>query len=547
MSFFFCNFVLLVNFNMQRYEKKSGFQFSVFGFQKNVDQRIELLSHFGFFVAIIFSARFHELRNTFGESAMILFNLINDPNFFSTSAWLSVNWFQKLMTILAVKSNFSLSSVSIVFSASPMLFLYGVFLIVNYILKQKSSGIFLLLLLLGINQTFFTAVHTPLMSAATIYLVIAVFRLVWEKYNNALSPLVEMGIWAFACLFLFVRVPPIAHGDIADGMYSFSFISYFSSVAISTFVISFAMVAYLVLFWIYKKRLKPLILFSVWTVLMFALIFIFGRNGLLNIRFELLFFPLIAGFVGFFVLFFETEFQQSTFRFWVFLALVFLAIFGQSRTLQEFEKRQNYVVKLLQHTPNRACELNNVETVDKFALPEHLQQLERYIDPTHLAFETLLISEFRGLPVQSVFFIPQNTTVSHLPFSFSDYTISDTAFIKRTLFDTIVYDTIAITGDSVQFAFNFVLKFHRGDSISVSVWRKGSNFGRLLITDNVFRHTRLWMPEQDISEPDSAGWQKLSTSAIIDKTDWHKVYVWNEKYKNEEISFENIRVEIWRE
>jgi len=159
----------------------------------------------------------------------------------------------------------------------------------------------------------------------------------------------------------------------------------------------------------------------------------------------------------------------------------------------------------------------------------------------------LLIAELRGLPVQSVFFIPENTPIYHLPFSFSDYTISDTAFIKRTLFDTIVYDTIAITGDSVQFAFNFVLKFHRGDSISVSVWRKGSNFGRLLITDNILRHTRLWLPEQDISEPDSAGWQKLSTSTIIDKTDWHKVYVWNEKYKNEEISFENIRVEIWRE
>jgi len=478
---------------------------------------------------------------------MILFNLINEPSFFSTSAWLSVNWFQNLTTILAVKCNLSLSSVSLVFSVAPMLFLYGVFLVATYVFKQKNSGIFLLLLLLGINQTFFTAVHTPLISAATFYLFIAVFRLVWKKYNKAFSPLVEMGIWAFVCLFLFVRVPPIAYCDVADGMYGFSFINYFSSVSIGTFVISFGMVAYLVLFWIYKKKTKLLILFSVWSALMLALIFVFGRNGLVNTNFELLFFPLIAGFVGFFVLFFETEFQQSASRFWVLLALVILAVFGLSRTFQAFEKRQNYVVKLLQHTPNQACEFNNVEAINKFALPEHLQQLEKYIDPTYLAFETLLISEFRGLPVQSVFFIPKNAHISHLPFSFSDYTISDTAFIKRTLFDSVVHDTLVITGDSAQFAFTFGLKLHRGDSLSFSVWRKGSNFGRLLITDNLRGHTRLWMPEQDISEPDSAGWQKLSTNTIIDKTDWHKVYVWNQNYKNEQIIFKNIRIEIWRE
>jgi len=437
-----------------------------------------------------------------------------------------------------------------VFSTTPTIFLYAVFLIANYVFKQKNSGIFLLLLLLGVNQTFFGAVHSPLILAATIYLVFAGFRTIWKKCHNDFSPLVEMGIWAFLCLFLFVRVSPTTYVDVIDGAHHHSFIGYFSSVAISIFVISFGMAAYLALFWIYKKQFKHLILLGIWTVVMLTLIFIFGRNGLVDVLFELLFFPLIAGIVGFFVLFFRDEIQRPAIHFWILLALFVFAIFGQLRTFQEFKHRQNSVVKLLNHTP---------KTADKHALLEQTQQLKKYIDPTYLAFETPLIASLFRLPVQSVFFIPADTTrvipnisekalnPAYFHFRSSNYTVSDTPFIKRTLFKSIVYDTVVTIGGKNQFALNAILKLHRGDSVYLSVWRKGSDFGRLLITDDLRISTRLWMPEHDISEPNAAGWQRLSTRLIIDKTDLHKAYVWNENYKNERIYFKNFRIEIWRE
>jgi len=528
---------------MQSYKKILNFS--------NANNRIEVLSHLGFLVAIGLSAWFHDLRSTFGESAMILFNLINEPKIFSSSIWFSAHWFQNLMTVLAVKSNLPLSVVSLVFSMAPAIFLYVVFLMVNYVFKQKNSGIILLFLLFGLSQTFFIAVHTPLILAATFYLIIEGIRVVLKKYRTDFCPLVEMCIWAVACLFLFafIRVSPNAYQDVITGTHSFSFLGYFP-VAISAFVIPFAMATYLVLFWIYRKQKKPLTLLSIWAILTMVLVFIFGRNGLVSVNFELLFFPLVAGLIGFFVLFFENELKQSASRFCILCALVVFAVFGQLRTLGDFQKRQNYVVRLLQHAP---------QTADKFALPEHLQQLERYIDPTFLAFETVLISSLHGRPVQSIFFIPEDgaKTIPSIPnrtfnpsyFCFSDanYILQKEPFIRRTLYESFIFDTIVATGNGVEFALTVGPELHRGDSVSLSVWRKGSDFGNLVISDNLRINTRLWLPEQHVSEADTAGWKKLTTSLLIEKTDWHRIYVMNRNYRNEQIYFKNFRVEVWRE
>lgn len=530
---------------MQSYKKNLNFS--------NADNRIEILSHLGFFVFIGFSAWFHDLRSTFGESAMILFNLINEPKIFSNYVWFSAHWFQNLMTVLAVKSNLSLPLISLVFSVAPSVFLYGIFLTVNYGFKQKKSGLILLLLLLGINQTFFVAVHTPLILVATFYLIIEGFRAVLKKYRSDFCPLVEMGIWAVACLslFLFISIFPNAYIDITYSVRWLSPVGYFSSVAVSTFVVSFLMAAYLILFWIYRKQIKPLILFGIWAISTMALIFIFGRNNLLDVNFELLFFPLIAGFVGFFMLFLAKEFEQSITRFWILCVLVAFAIFGQLRTVRDFEKRQTDVVRLLQHLP---------KTADKIALPERIQQLERYIDPTYLAFETPIIASLHGLPVQSAFFIPNDMTKivpsiperntlnpSYFHFFSPNYIIHRNPIFRLSPITKIVRDTVVVTGGDVQFALTEFPRLQRGDLVLISAYRKGSNYGSLVISDNLRVNTRLWQWEQYTSEPDSAGWQKLSTEIFIEKTDVHRIYVMNRNFRNEQIYFKNFRIEIWRE
>ena len=527
---------------MQSYKKISDLSIV------NRQSSIEILSHLGFLTVIALSAWHHELRSAFGPSAMLLFNLINESSFFAGSTWFSAHWFQNLMTVLAVKSNLSFSFVSLVFSASPMVFLYCVFLITNYVFKQKNSGIFLLLLLFGVNQTFFGAVHTPLILAATIYLILVGFRGIWTKYRSEISPFIELLIWAIACLFLFVRVSPIAYSDVANGIHSFSFLGYFSSIAISVFVISFAMAAYLALFWFHRKQFNQLGLLIGWSILMLFFIFIFGRNGLVNVDFELLFFPLIAGYIGFFVLNLEKQ-QQSTTQFWIVSALVVLAIFGQLRTFSAFEKRQNYVVRLLQYAP---------KTGDKFALPESLQMLERYVDPTFLAFETPIISKFRGLPPQSIFFIPENNAESipritnqtfnpsYFHFISPNYTILEEAFIPQILLDTIVFDVVAITGGRVQFGLTTVLNLQRNDSISISAMRKGSDFGLLVLSDDKNQNLTFWQTQQHTSEPNDDGWQKLSLSYIIPKTQSYRMFVMNERFRSERIYFKDVRIEIWR-
>jgi hypothetical protein len=542
---------------MQSYENKSKIP--------NLKSKIEILSHLGFLAAIVLSVCFHELRSTFGESAMILFNLINEPDFFVKSTWFSWNWFQNLMTILAIKSNLSFSLVSLVFSASPTIFLYGIFLISDYIFKQKYSGILLLLLLLGVNQTFFGAVHTQLMAIATIFAILCGARVIWKEDESQFA---KMNTWGMLCLItsnvlITTFASPNAYADVIDGNFHFSFLRYSLFVAISTFIIPFMMMTYLILLWIHRKQFGKLAYSMFWIVAMLVMIFFRGADGgLLSMDFERAFFPLIASIVGFFVINLENETKSTSLnsqvRFWIISALVILAVFGQLRSFTDFQKRQNYVVKLLSHAP---------QFTDKFMLSEHLQQLERYIDPTYLAFETPLIAKFHGLPIQSVFFTPTDTTktipeitthkfnTSFFPFTNSQYFVYNEPFIKKTLVGNekllewfrLIYKREVVTGDEEVFALTTILGLRRGDSVQLSVMRKGSDFGHLVISDNLPINTRLWRVQDSVSEADIEGWQKLSMSYIVEKTDRHKVYVMNRNAENDRIEFKNLSIEIWRE
>ncbi len=566
---------------MQSYEKNTTLQ-TPWQF------RIEILSHIGFLAAIVLAAWFHDLRTTFGESAMRFYNLVNTaecPTF-------SIHWFQDWMTILAVKSGFSLSFISLVFSASPVIFAYGIFSIINYVFKQKNAGIFYLLLLLGINQTFFQAVHTPLILAISGYFCMTCLMAVWKRFRGDLNPLVELGIWALICLFFFVPVSPNTYSDVIVGTHSFSFLSYFSSVAMGSFVIAFGLVGYMALYWIARKEFKTLILFGIWAIVIVGYMTFFGRKILLDIDWELFYFPLIAGITGFFFFTFRNVSQSGKGQFVIFLALVIFAVFGQLRTFSEFEKRNAAVVKLLRHAP---------ETAEKYALPEDFQQLEKYIDPTYLAFETPLIASLSGLPNKSIYFIPtpsETKKSSEIPviptlsenvnhtsffdFPNSEYIVSDTPFVKRTLyqplycdFDAVEYrgdlplyvtssketflnvplqteetlhkSTAVFTGHGCQYAMILRLPLERGDSLALSVWRKGADVGHLIISDNRDANALFWVPEQRISEPNEKGWKKLSTNLILPEKGKYRFYVWNEKYMTEVIYFDEFRIDVWRE
>ena len=529
---------------MQRYKK-----FSILNSQLAIDW----LSHLGFLAVIGLSAWFHELRSTFGESAMILFSLINEPQIFSSAGLFSVHWFQNILTVFAINANAPLSFVSLVFSVAPAIFLYSIFLITRYKFKQEKSGILLLFLLFGINQTFFIAVHTPLVLIATFYLTVETFRAFWKKRRDDFRQEITMAIWGLACLvvFFFIRISPNVYQDVIAGTHNFSLIGYVSSVAISAFIIAFLMAACLVLFWIHQKQKKTLKEFGAWVALALAFISIYGQSGFVDVNFELLFFPLIAILVGGVVIYLGDEFKTSASRFFIVCTLVIFAVFGQLRTLPEFQTRQDFVVRLLDHAP---------KTADKIALSEHLQELERYIDPTFLAFETPLIAGLHGRPIQSIFFIPErhqetipnlsNRTFNANYFQFLslNYLILDESIIPRSLDSLFVFDdAIDVLGDGKQFGWTVRYTLLRDDSLSLSVWRKGSDFGHLVLSDNHDRNHQLWKVEQFVSEPNADGWQKLTLNFVAESREVYRMYIMNRNYRNERIYFKNFRVEVWRE
>ncbi|MDR1951104.1 MAG: hypothetical protein LBP96_02605, partial [Bacteroidales bacterium] len=345
----------------------------------NCQLSIEVLSHIGFFFAIGLAAWFHYLRNTFGDSAMILFNLINEPNFWASSTWLSVNWFQNAMTILAVKSNFSLPLVSMVFSASPMMFAYIVFLITFYGFKRNFSGIFLLLLLLGINFSFFGAVNSIYIAIVSWYAVIVLFSFIFTKKGksfNVWSETIFASIIAIGLQIAFVnqraadRLPCL---DMAVDELYFSLTDYFFGQAINTYVIVGCFVGFLCLMWAVRKDYYRLLSFLLLILvllgfLIFLLLKKFQKEDIFIFDYEFLFLPLVA-----LVLMAMNEFVWERFpinkrQFGILAILVFLAIGGQLRNLSMFEKRQSDTIRLLT--------ASNSLSAEKIAISNRFQRTE---------------------------------------------------------------------------------------------------------------------------------------------------------------------------
>ncbi len=104
-------------------------------------------------------------------------------------------------------------------------------------------------------------------------------------------------------------------------------------------------------------------------------------------------------------------------------------------------------------------------------------------------------------------------------------------------------------GKENQYGVDLYLKkiLQRGDSVEISVWRKGSDDGHLIISDDKNPNV-IWNREQTISEPDARGWQKLSFVFIHNQNkEPLKTYVMNTNYKKETIFFDDFRLQIWRE
>ncbi|MCL2682842.1 MAG: hypothetical protein FWE63_05075 [Bacteroidales bacterium] len=546
---------------MQRYKIFSNSQL-------NINRGVELPSHLGFLVAIGLTVWFHYLRSTFGESAMVLFNLINNPELWTATTWYSANWFQNVMTILAIKCNLSLPLVSMVFSASPMIFSYLVFLLTYYGFKQKFSGIFLLLLLLGINASFFEAVNTTFSVVVLLYVFVALFRFIFEKHfakqSNDFRALFELS--AFGILAIFVQLfgrfntnPPLIERSIIpcpnidfSDWYP-SFMTFLGKQAINTYIIIACLAIFLCVFWIVRKNYKPLTVFLFFSMLLLLLtwhnkhVFIFDYEQ----RFLfVLAFVLIAmnGFIW-------EQFPLNKLRFGILIVLVFLAIGGQLRLLPKFEKRQEHTLRLL--------DASTAISAEKIAFSENLQVMEKYINSNYFAFETPIITALYNLPQKSIFFIPKgvnnfdNHGFDRIPnphyFRFSDqsYTFLEEPLIPRKLIvDTIFdVDSLYYVGKKTQWGVNYHLghMLQLGDSVEVSVWRKGSDYGHLVISDRKNPNDIFYI-QQTVSEPNEDGWQKLLFAFTLNQNKYPlKAYGWNQNYKNENIFFKEFRVRIWRE
>jgi hypothetical protein len=609
MSFFFCIFAVRENFDMQRYEEKSKIknQKSKIGIQcLTPDCGIELLSHIGFLVAIGLAAWFHYLRSTFGESAMVLYNLICEPNFWASSTWFSVNWFQNAATILAVKMKFSISLVSVVFSASPTIFAYLVFLITYYGFKRKFSGVFLLLLLFGINFTFFGAVNSAYTAAVSWYAIVLLISFLFAKQFAKKSDdfrVICETFFFFPYLFILLqqisfkgwisgrfKFPTILCSDTAMDELCLSSAKYLFGHAINTHVVIGCLAVFLCLMWVVKKKYRFLtvflscsVLFLLWMVLRKEPSFIFDHEYRFMVLVALVLI-LLNGFVW-------ERFAMNKRMFGILTTLVCLAIGGQLRNLELFEKRQSNTIRLLIASDSVSAE--------KIALSDRLQQTEKYINTAHFAFETPLISALHNLEPKSIFFYPnafeyKNNLGYQIPnyrkntgyFSFSDteYTVLSEPIIPRKLIFDVVCDTDSVkyagknsyyessedpkfrfhnvpiqvrevfsgkrsayTGKNSQYAMTINLDFlQKADSVEISVWRKGSENGRLVVSDRQ-NPSAIWFSQQTTSEPDERGWQKLSSAFIVTHKTPLRSLVWNSNFKNETIFFDEFRIMVWRE
>jgi hypothetical protein len=256
-----------------------------------------------------------------------------------------------------------------------------------------------------------------------------------------------------------------------------------------------------------------------------------------------------------------------------------------------FEKRQSDTIRLLT--------ASNSLSADKIAISNRFQRTEKYFNVKYFSFETPIISALRNMPLKSIFFYPETLQTENfheyqIPitlqntryFSFSDteYTVLNEPLIPRKLIMDIICDTdstvvqnnitrytptahwyfpfynlypqrrevlsgktATYTGNGIQYAIYFSLaRLKQSDSVEVSVWRKGSESGFLVVSD-YNNPAKIWYPQQTTSEPNEKGWQKLSTTFIITEKTPLKTFVWNSNYEKELIYFDDFHVRVWRE
>ncbi len=329
---------------MQRYKKFITYQISP------SDRNIQRLSHLGFLVVIGFTAWFHELRSTFGESAMTLFNIINHPDLSSLSAWCNVNFFQNITTILAVKINLSLTWISLIFSTSPMIFAYGIFGITEYGFKQKYSGILLLLLLSGVNTSFFGAVHTAYSGLCLVYLIASFVFFILEKKGISLNADRKLSVFGLLALGLSVvlKRPSLEYFNAKWGEWCFSPLSYFSGIALNTYVIIGCVGLYLIIFLKAQNNVKTIKQIVFWSFCLLVFVVFWSKKNQFSFDYEILLLPLIAEVLLAVKIFILDPFSMTKLRFWTLFILVCLAIGGLLRTHTTFEKRESDVIQLIQ-------------------------------------------------------------------------------------------------------------------------------------------------------------------------------------------------------
>ena len=119
---------------------------------------ISILGHLSFLILLVLSIVYAVERNLYADSAYYIFNIVNtgwfDIEHSRYSAFLT-----QLLPVAFVNMGLSLKMVLYAYSISFILLFYGIWLIINYALKDPYSGIALILLLvLPVRENFFKPV-----------------------------------------------------------------------------------------------------------------------------------------------------------------------------------------------------------------------------------------------------------------------------------------------------------------------------------------------------------------------------------------------------
>ena len=133
---------------------------------------ISVIGHLSFLLLLVLSIVFALERNLYADSSFYIFNIVNNGWFDIEHSRYSA-FLTQLLPIALVKLGMSLQAVIYAYSISFILLYYGIWLIINYVLKDPYSGIALLLILiLPVRENFFkpvTELHQALAWSILLY------------------------------------------------------------------------------------------------------------------------------------------------------------------------------------------------------------------------------------------------------------------------------------------------------------------------------------------------------------------------------------------